>query len=319
MCNSPASGEWTALPDLTPEDIRAARNTKASFTGDLERKIITNPFFFKQEKHYLRAQIARISHSTRLAPGKRFRFQEESTEDIEENTPEEGDIVPQTTQEMSNKASWVHYARSILNNCRVTHLEPEQEDGDEEDPEALLKKIKAADPSEPRLKPITGDAAVQGGFPAWTLRTFGDKTNYKSANPAFADQNNSVVVVRSLTWTGAYNFYTNQQYLSVYVGDGHKYEAATYFPIQPPCILSDPEERLVFNEPNPSEAETGDSEIDLVIKKCVNDIWNDYDKDNSGVLEKDEAKKFVQASLLEISDNGEFDDAAFEECFNEFD
>jgi len=48
-------GKWTRLPDLLPSDITAAREIKVLFTGDLERKIYTNPFFFGQEKHYLRA------------------------------------------------------------------------------------------------------------------------------------------------------------------------------------------------------------------------------------------------------------------------
>ena len=61
-------GAWKKLPDLAPADIAAARGIKVLFTGDLERTIYTNPFFFGKEKHYLRAQIARISHSTSLAP-----------------------------------------------------------------------------------------------------------------------------------------------------------------------------------------------------------------------------------------------------------
>lgn len=99
-----------------------------------------------------------------------------------------------------------------------------------------MKKVKAADPAEPRLKSIVDDAAIKGGYPAWTLRVHGDLTNYKSSNPAFADQNNSVVVVKSLVWPGAFNFYTQQQYFTVYLGDGHKHEQATYFPIEPPTI-----------------------------------------------------------------------------------
>ena len=35
------------------------------------------------------------------------------------------------------------------------------------------------------------------------------------------------------------------------------------------------------------------ADIDAVIRKCVDDIWAEYDKDNSGYLDKDEAKKFV--------------------------
>ena len=46
--------KWTKLPDLLPSDIRAARQIKISLSGDLERKIFTNPFFFGTEKVYLR-------------------------------------------------------------------------------------------------------------------------------------------------------------------------------------------------------------------------------------------------------------------------
>ena len=47
--------EWKSLPDLLPGDVRATRMIKVLFTGNLERDIITNPYFFGKEKHYLRA------------------------------------------------------------------------------------------------------------------------------------------------------------------------------------------------------------------------------------------------------------------------
>lgn len=47
--------DWVKLPDLTLKDLNTARKIKVMFTGDLERPIFTNPFFFGQEKHYLRA------------------------------------------------------------------------------------------------------------------------------------------------------------------------------------------------------------------------------------------------------------------------
>jgi len=46
-------GKWT--PDLLLSDIISARQVKVLFTGDLERKIYTNPFFFNTEKYFLRA------------------------------------------------------------------------------------------------------------------------------------------------------------------------------------------------------------------------------------------------------------------------
>ena len=50
-----AQGPWTPLPDLNPEDLAAARQIKVCFTGNLEREIVTNPFYFGREKNYLRA------------------------------------------------------------------------------------------------------------------------------------------------------------------------------------------------------------------------------------------------------------------------
>ena len=67
VANSPM-GPWTALDDLRPDELAASRTIKVHLTGNLEREIITNPFYFKREKHFLRAQIARISFATTLIP-----------------------------------------------------------------------------------------------------------------------------------------------------------------------------------------------------------------------------------------------------------
>jgi len=61
------------------------------------------------------------------------------------------------------------------------------------------------------------------------------------------------------------------------------------------------------------------ADIDAVIRKCVDDIWQEYDKDNSGSLDKEETKKFVQNTLSEMNDSGEFSEDDFEACFKEFD
>ena len=50
-----ADGPWEALDDLEPADLEASRTFKVLFTGDLDRDIITNPFYFKKERTYLRA------------------------------------------------------------------------------------------------------------------------------------------------------------------------------------------------------------------------------------------------------------------------
>ena len=45
VCNSP-NEEWFALPDLKPSDILNARGIKHTFSGELDREIFTNPFYF---------------------------------------------------------------------------------------------------------------------------------------------------------------------------------------------------------------------------------------------------------------------------------
>ena len=61
------------------------------------------------------------------------------------------------------------------------------------------------------------------------------------------------------------------------------------------------------------------SEIDAVIAKCVDEIWAKYDNDNSGALDKDETKKFVQDTLADMADGAGFNDEDFDKCFQEFD
>lgn len=73
-------GNWTKLPDISPSDLNAGRAIKILFTGDLERPIYADPYYFKAkktEKFYLRAQIARIVHSTTLCPKGLFKLTED--------------------------------------------------------------------------------------------------------------------------------------------------------------------------------------------------------------------------------------------------
>ena len=237
--------QWVQLPDLYPQDIKAAREVKVALSGDLERPIITNPFFFKKEKHYLRAQIARISQSTTLVPKGLYKITEDNDKEIEEIVPESGTLVLPSTLEMNNASNWVHHTQNILKCNRLAHID---QSGDDDSGE-LMKRLESADPYEKRLKPLTHDVKVKGGLPAWTVRLCGDQTNYASENLNNKTKvNYGVVVVRSLQWPGAYTLYTGGRWLQIYVGEGQKYEEATYYPIYPPKIQEDPEERNPYDE-----------------------------------------------------------------------
>lgn len=172
VCNSPEENKWTALPDLEPKDIEIARKIKFYLSGDINCSIITNPFFHKKEAHLLRAQIARISAGTALAPKGVFKLTEDNPNAIEENLPEEGPIPIPSTKEMGQASNWVHHVSSILHCNRTTLMEMDAPDGEE--PEDFMRRRQLADPSERRLKPITEDRKVSGNSPAWTVRTCGD-------------------------------------------------------------------------------------------------------------------------------------------------
>ena len=83
-----------------------SRKIKVLLTGDLERDIYTNPFFFGKEKNYLRAQIARIYFSTSIVPAGLWKLDEEDAKEIVENVPEEGDQMQPATSAMANPAMW---------------------------------------------------------------------------------------------------------------------------------------------------------------------------------------------------------------------
>lgn len=151
------------MPDVAPSEIAASRAIKVLLTGDLERPIYTNPFFFGQEKHYLRAQIARIIQSTTLMPAGLMKVNEEEDRVIEPVEGEDGEgVAAPTTAQMGKPHYWVHANCNILKNNTTKHNAPEQpEDAEDWDEEVELAKIKAADPFDARLKSIADDRKVR--------------------------------------------------------------------------------------------------------------------------------------------------------------
>lgn len=60
-------------------------------------------------------------------------------------------------------------------------------------------------------------------------------------------------------------------------------------------------------------------EIDRLIRKYVDEIWAEYDKDNSGVLDKKETHQLMQRILSEVDASEGISEADFEAFFNEAD
>lgn len=63
------------------------------------------------------------------------------------------------------------------------------------------------------------------------------------------------------------------------------------------------------------EEEVYDPNMDDILRKCVELIWDDYDKDGNGVLDIDECKDFLMSAISEIGESKDFLNKDFEKCF----
>jgi radial spoke head protein 4A len=60
--------DWCELPLVTPEQVVCARQIKHICSGDLDALLPTYPVFPGREKHYLKAQLVRITHANLIVP-----------------------------------------------------------------------------------------------------------------------------------------------------------------------------------------------------------------------------------------------------------
>ena len=82
----------------------AARQIKHTFTGDLNASIKSNPPFPGKERHFLRAQLARIVHSTSIMPAGML-TQEEDDNGVPETKFTEGFEFP-AVQDLTSFDKW---------------------------------------------------------------------------------------------------------------------------------------------------------------------------------------------------------------------
>lgn len=153
---------------------------------------------------------------------------------------------------MASLDSWLHYNPSILNQGRTKHADPKPVD--DVDPEELMKLEIQKDPWEARLKPCTQDKNTRGGLPAWILRSYGIDNLVVDPKTGLKNINYGTVVVRSLWWPGSFNLFSQDRAQFIYNGDGqkHELEGVTFYPISPPTMVHEREEKKCYDEPNPT-------------------------------------------------------------------
>ncbi|EOD17619.1 hypothetical protein EMIHUDRAFT_470258 [Emiliania huxleyi CCMP1516] len=206
-------GTWEELPSVTPEAIVAASRTRKFFTGSLDADVCCFPPFPGTERHYLRAQLARIAHGTTLCPSHKYALSPEGA--VEPADPEaEGALPPPTSSQLCEPASR-HKNMGILAIGRCTNL-PSPEEAEADAPPPQLE------PEKPALLPIEASD--------WAL-----------VGPAALGGGASVVWSRSLRWPGAIAVSEAKEgrYANLYLGYGHPVAAGPMSPSPPPPIEGD--------------------------------------------------------------------------------
>lgn len=159
--------DWIQLPDCLPHHIEAARQIKHIMTGDLNADIDSNPMFPGKERHFLRAQLARIFAATTISPKGLFEIDEETNlmKFAEEFT------MP-SCDELKSLETWSNVAPSVLKNGRTTYIAPEGLD--EEAKEAFLSEAGEKDPQVERFRTINEHTPLLGMETAWISKVAGD-------------------------------------------------------------------------------------------------------------------------------------------------
>lgn len=194
--------EWTQLPNVQREQILVARQLRRFVRGDLEGKVAGHPPFPGQEKHFLRAQIARITSGTVVCPAGYFQVS-----DAGEIEPTEEPEI-KAASELTDLGSWVHFSKELnAKYGRMTPLPPQTNADGEEVPWD-------GEDFAPPLQALSEDAAS-----SWRVDRLPG-----TLVPAVGE----FAVVRSLVWPGAVGIAVGKKFLNVYVGNGIKFSREPY-------------------------------------------------------------------------------------------
>ncbi|BBM96751.1 radial spoke head protein 4/6 [Marchantia polymorpha subsp. ruderalis] len=261
------------LPAVTPLQISTARKIKKFLTGDLEAEVTAVPPFPGVEKNFLRAQIARISAGTQLAPEGFFSASGGGEDDQSgaELTANEEWARP-ADAELGALTAWVHRQLYIRRTGRCADYEkPEPEEGQEEsesageteteteatddgegteggDDGAATEDGEKSSPEEPEeipepLRTVDADADVADGVKPWSV----------SFSSSIAGFKNQVVCLRSLVWPGAFALATPSKFNNIYVGFAVK--NSDYVPPVPPAMQKESRGEFVESSELPPEPE----------------------------------------------------------------
>lgn len=175
---SQAGASWVKLPDITPQQLNAARKVRKLFSGDLNAPVIAYPAFGWNEAVLLRAQLSRLVSATYVTPaGAAENY--EPPEDDEEEEYDEDELLRKPrpakykplTQNVKDYAvpddnirslldleQWVHAESYIYQTGRHTKVpqRPDPEDDAPEDEEEQEEEDPQNEPEEEEEKDLFG-------------------------------------------------------------------------------------------------------------------------------------------------------------------
>jgi len=159
--------DWIQLPDVKPSHIEAARQIKHLLTGDLNAEVNSNPSFPGKERHFLRAQLARIFAATTIAPKGLFEIDEETN--LMKFTE---DFAMPGTEELKSLEAWSNVSQSLLKNGRTAYVAPDHLD--DEAKEAWMSEMTEKDPQPERFRALNEHVPVAPLETSWISKVAGD-------------------------------------------------------------------------------------------------------------------------------------------------
>jgi radial spoke head protein 4A len=226
------SGEWTALPDVTPQQIVASTKIRKFLTGSLTADVRAYPPFPGKEDAYLRALLARIVHATTLCPVGKFVMPEDAEPGAAPVENEAEDYTPIAASACAS--GWCTRYMGILDIGRTTNPPSEEEEAEE------------------------GEEKPKGPEPQKEIAALSSISAEEWATSCYVHGGPPVAIARSTRWPGAYCAYKlagkTQIFTTMYIGYGHDVLAAPFRLEAPPPFELEPDE-VAEQEDMPLEQE----------------------------------------------------------------
>ncbi|XP_035214101.1 radial spoke head protein 6 homolog A-like [Stegodyphus dumicola] len=298
--------QWRCLPHLKPIHIIQARATKRFFVGNLEAELSGCLPYPGKEAHYLRAQIARITAATCIAPKDYYALPSEDDDEGEDEEESDSKVIAKN-EEYETKSikemiaeglnAWVHSRPAILYQGRCSAMKPEdvaEEDGEKEEPDEGEGEEEDEDENEEeKEEPEILEAIKETEVPA--LRSISEDKGVGKLQPWIVNLSSklatemALLIVKSNLWPGSFTFYDGKQYENLYIGYGYKFSVYHYAPMLP--VTTEVEYKAGSEILEPEDEEEPEPEPEEIEEEREDHTREDEEEDTKENAEDEEEPK----------------------------